>query len=156
MSRGRESSTTSTASMPYSDKSISQVSQGVPEKLSGKNNAMGQVKFLFPNTYDIYLHDTPDKSLFAQKDRTLSHGCIRVGDATKLAQYLLKDQSEWTQDKVRATMNSTKTETVHLKNTEPVYITYYTAWVDENGKLNFRNDVYGHDKEMSDRMFKRS
>ena len=126
------------------------------KQLPGKNNAMGQVKFLFPNTYDIYLHDTPDKSLFAQKDRTLSHGCIRVGDATKLAQYLLKDQSEWTQDKVRATMNSTKTETVHLKNTEPVYITYYTAWVDENGKLNFRNDVYGHDKEMSDRMFKRS
>lgn len=126
------------------------------KQLPGKNNAMGQVKFLFPNTYDIYLHDTPDKTLFAQKDRTLSHGCIRVADATKLAHYLLKDQGEWTPDKIRATINSNKTETVNLKNTEPVYITYYTAWVDENGRLNFRNDVYGHDREMAERMFKRS
>jgi murein L,D-transpeptidase YcbB/YkuD len=128
----------------------------VIKQVPGKNNAMGQVKFLFPNSYDIYLHDTPDKTLFAQKDRALSHGCIRVADAEKLAQYLLRNQSEWSQEKIHAAMNSNKTQTVSIKNEEPVYITYYTAWVDENGRLNFRNDIYGHDKETLERMFKKA
>lgn len=128
----------------------------VIKQVPGKNNALGQVKFLFPNSYDIYLHDTPDKTLFAQKNRALSHGCIRVADAEKLAQYLLRNQSEWSQDKIHAAMNSNKTQTVNIKNEEPVYITYYTAWVDETGTLNFRNDIYGHDKETSERMFKKA
>src|SRR5829696_3490582 len=125
-------------------------------QLPGKENALGKVKFLFPNSYDIYLHDTPDKTLFAKKDRAQSHGCIRVADGEKLAQYLLRDQSEWSQDKIRTAMKGNKEETVKVKNPEPVYITYNTAWIDEKGKLNFRDDVYGHDKETSERMFKRS
>ncbi len=125
-------------------------------QLPGKENALGKVKFLFPNSYDIYLHDTPDKTLFAKKDRALSHGCIRVGDAEKLTQYLLRDQNDWSQDKIRTALNSNKEQTVKVKNPEPVYITYYTAWTDENGKMNFRDDVYGHDKNTSDRMFTRS
>ena len=125
-------------------------------QLPGKENALGKVKFLFPNSYDIYLHDTPDKNLFAKKDRALSHGCIRVGDAEKLTQYLLRDQNDWSQDKIRTALNSNKEQTVKVKNPEPVYITYYTAWTDENGKMNFRDDVYGHDKNTSDRMFTRS
>jgi murein L,D-transpeptidase YcbB/YkuD len=129
----------------------------IPEirQLSGKKNALGQVKFLFPNSYDIYLHDTPDKTLFARKDRALSHGCIRVADAQKLAQYLLRNQNNWTQEKVSAAMKGDKEQSVTVKNPEPVYITYNTAWVDENGKLNFRNDIYGHDKETMDRMFRK-
>ena len=125
-------------------------------QLPGKENALGKVKFLFPNSYDIYLHDTPDKTLFAKKDRALSHGCIRVGDAEKLTQYLLRDQNDWSQDKIRTALNSNKEQMVKVKNPEPVYITYYTAWTDENGKMNFRDDVYGHDKNTSDRMFTRS
>lgn len=125
-------------------------------QLPGKENALGRVKFLFPNSYDIYLHDTPDKTSFAKKDRAQSHGCIRVADAEKLAVYLLRNQTEWSQDKVRTAMSNNKEQTVKLKNAAPVYITYLTAWIDEKGKLNFRNDVYGHDKETSERMFRRS
>lgn len=125
----------------------------VIRQLPGKENSLGKVKFLFPNTFDIYLHDTPDKSLFAKKDRALSHGCIRVADAPALVQYLLRDQPEWSQDKIKKEMNSGKEQTVSIKNPEPVYITYYTAWVDENGHMNFRDDIYGHDKDARQKMF---
>ena len=128
--------------------SIPQINQ-----LPGKKNSLGEAKFLFPNSYDIYLHDTPDKTLFAKKDRALSHGCIRVADAEKLASYLLRDQSDWSAAKVQQEMKGDKEQHVAVKQKEPVYITYFTAWVDEKGKLNFRNDVYGHDKETGDRMF---
>lgn len=125
----------------------------VLRQLPGKNNPLGKVKFLFPNSDDIYLHDTPDKNLFAQQNRTLSHGCIRVADAEKLAQFLLRDQPDWTSQKITAAMNSGKEQTVELKTKEPVNITYLTAWVDENGKMNFRPDVYNHDKEEIAKMF---
>jgi murein L,D-transpeptidase YcbB/YkuD len=116
-------------------------------------NSLGQAKFLFPNSYDIYLHDTPDKSLFAKKDRALSHGCIRVADAKKLAAYLLRDQGDWSATKIDQVMKGNNEQHVAVKQKEPVYITYFTAWVDEKGKMNFRNDVYGHDKETGERMF---
>jgi murein L,D-transpeptidase YcbB/YkuD len=122
-------------------------------QLPGKENSLGKVKFLFPNTFDIYLHDTPDKSLFKKKDRALSHGCIRVADPAKLAEYLLRNQNEWTKEKINISMNSGKEESVSVKNKQPVYITYYTAWVDETGKLNFRKDIYGHDKKTIHKMF---
>jgi murein L,D-transpeptidase YcbB/YkuD len=135
---------------------IEVVKQGdVPElrQLPGKNNPLGKVKFLFPNTHEIYLHDTPDKTAFAKPDRTLSHGCIRVEDAAKLAQYLLQDQSDWNAQKINAAMNSGKEQTVDLKTKEPVNISYLTAWVDENGMMNFRPDVYNHDKDAIAKMF---
>jgi murein L,D-transpeptidase YcbB/YkuD len=125
-------------------------------QLPGKGNALGKVKFLFPNSYDIYLHDTPDKSLFAKKDRALSHGCIRVADAEKLADYLLRDQKDWSGDKVRTAMAGNQEQKVQVKNPQSVYLTYYTAWVDDNGRMNFRDDIYGHDRETADRMFRRS
>jgi L,D-transpeptidase YcbB len=127
----------------------------IPElrQLPGKNNPLGKVKFLFPNTHDIYLHDTPDKTAFSKQDRMLSHGCIRVADASKLAQYLLKDQPDWTAQKINAAMNSGKEQTVDLKTTQPVNISYLTAWVDENGMMNFRPDVYNHDKDEMAKMF---
>jgi L,D-transpeptidase YcbB len=135
---------------------IEVVKQGdIPElrQLPGKNNPLGKVKFLFPNNHDIYLHDTPDKTAFSKQDRTLSHGCIRVADASKLAQYLLKDQSDWTVQKINAAMNSDKEQTVDLKTKQPVNISYLTAWVDENGMMNFRPDVYNHDKDEMAKMF---
>jgi L,D-transpeptidase YcbB len=125
----------------------------VLRQLPGKNNPLGKAKFLFPNTHDIYLHDTPDKTAFAKQDRTLSHGCIRVADAAKLAQYLLQDQKDWTAEKIKAAMNSGKEETVTLKTKQAVNINYLTAWVDANGYMNFRPDVYNHDKEAMGKMF---
>jgi murein L,D-transpeptidase YcbB/YkuD len=122
-------------------------------QLPGKDNSLGRVKFLFPNSHDIYLHDTPDKNLFAKNDRALSHGCIRVADAQKLAEYLLRDQSDWNTQKIQSAMNGGKEQSVKLKQEERVSITYYTAWVDDAGMMNFRNDVYGHDKEAAARMF---
>ena len=125
----------------------------VLRQMPGKDNPLGKAKFLFPNTHDIYLHDTPDKTAFAKQDRALSHGCIRVADAAKLAQYLLKDQSDWTAQKINTVMNSGKEETVSLKNMQAVNIDYLTAWVDTNGYLNFRQDVYNHDKDAMEKMF---
>lgn len=124
----------------------------VIRQLPGKDNALGKVKFLFPNSFDIYLHDTPDKSLFNRKDRALSYGCIRVADAAKLASYLLRSHSELTPAKVTEAMNNGKEQTISVTN-EPVQISYLSAWVDGNGKLNFRNDVYGHDKNAMARLF---
>ena len=84
----------------------------VIRQLPGDDNALGNVKFLFPNSYDIYLHDTPHKNLFNKKVRALSHGCIRVADAQKLAQHLLKGQSEWTGDKISQAMKDNKEQSV--------------------------------------------
>src|SRR5439155_23796484 len=127
----------------------------VPEirQLPGKDNALGRVKFLFPNSFDIYLHDTPDKTAFARNERALSHGCIRVADPQKLAQYLLRDQQQWNMQKINAAMNAGKEQKVQVKTPEPVLITYFTAWADDQGNMNFRNDVYSHDQESESKMF---
>lgn len=123
------------------------------KQLPGKDNSLGRVKFLFPNNFDIYMHDTPNKNLFAQKNRSLSHGCIRVANPEKLAAYILRNQKEWTPEKIKTAMNSSKEQTVQVPNPLPVQINYYTAWADKDGKLHFRNDVYGHDKTTKGKMF---
>ncbi|HEX6333138.1 MAG TPA: L,D-transpeptidase family protein [Flavisolibacter sp.] len=125
-------------------------------QLPGKGNPLGRVKFLFPNSYDIYLHDTPDRQLFARKDRALSHGCIRVSDAPSLAAYLLRDNPEWSTQKIEQAMNGKEEQHVKVSRQTPVRITYLTAWVDENGKMNFRDDVYGHDQRTAARYFVRT
>ncbi|MES2773766.1 MAG: L,D-transpeptidase family protein [Bacteroidota bacterium] len=119
----------------------------------GPGNALGKVKFLFPNSYDIYLHDTEAKSLFDAKTRAFSHGCIRLQDAEKMANYVLRNDPLWTAEKIHTAMNSNNEQVVKLKQTIPVYITYFTCWVDGNGILNFRDDVYGHDKKMANKLF---
>jgi len=119
----------------------------------GPGNALGKVKFLFPNSFNIYFHDTPAKSLFERDKRAFSHGCIRLAEPEKMANYLLRDHSEWTPEKISAAMNSGKEQFVKLKKPVPVFITYYTAWVDKNGLLNFREDVYAHDETTLSRMF---
>jgi len=122
-------------------------------QLPGPGNALGKVKFLFPNSYDIYLHDTEAKDLFNAKNRAFSHGCIRLADAEKMANYVLRGDSEWTSEKINKAMNSKKEQFVRVKNPVPVIITYFTAWVDEKGKVNFREDVYGHDKRTAEKLF---
>jgi L,D-transpeptidase YcbB len=128
---------------------------GVPKirQLPGDQNSLGKVKFLFPNSFNIYFHDTNAKSLFEKDKRAFSHGCIRLSDPEKMAQYLLRDQAEWTPEKIDEAMNSGHEQYVKLKDPVPVIITYYTAWVDDNGQLNFRDDIYSHDQDLGSKMF---
>jgi murein L,D-transpeptidase YcbB/YkuD len=128
---------------------------GVPKirQLPGEKNALGHVKFLFPNSFNIYFHDTPAKSLFEKDKRAYSHGCIRLQDPEKMANYLLRDNPEWTPEKISEAMYSGTEKYVKLKKPVPVIITYYTAWVDDNGRLNFRDDIYSHDEKLSQKMF---
>lgn len=130
-------------------------SGGLPviRQLPGEDNSLGKVKFLFPNSFNIYFHDTPAKSLFSKDKRAYSHGCIRLSDPVHLAQYVLRNQPEWTPEKIADAMNSGHQQFVALKKKIPVIITYYTAWVGDNGVLNFRDDIYGHDAELAKKMF---
>jgi murein L,D-transpeptidase YcbB/YkuD len=119
----------------------------------GPWNSLGQVKFLFPNNYSIYLHDTPSKSLFKEEKRDFSHGCIRVSEPKKLAQFILRNDANWDAAKITKAMNAGKEQYYNVKEPIPVFIGYFTAWVDREGKLNFRDDIYGHDKKMKERLF---
>ncbi len=119
----------------------------------GKNNSLGLVKFLFPNPYDIYLHDTPAKELFKKNKRDFSHGCIRIEEPERLAQFLLRKEKDWTQEKITEYMTGGKETFIKLKKKVPVFIAYFTAWVDSEGQLNFRPDVYGHDEKMKSLLF---
>lgn len=125
----------------------------IVRQLPGGKNALGKVKFLFPNSFDIYFHDTPSKSLFNRDKRAFSHGCIRLQDPEKMANYLLRDDPEWTPEKIYTAMNADEEKYVKLKKKIPVFITYYTAWVDEQGRLNFRDDIYKHDEKLARKMF---
>jgi L,D-transpeptidase YcbB len=119
----------------------------------GNDNSLGKMKFLFPNSFSIYLHDTPSKELFDRNKRDFSHGCIRVENPKKLAMYLLRNDKTWSQEKVGKVLK-TKTETgISVKPNIPVYITYFTAWVDVNGNLNFRDDIYNLDEELAKEIF---
>ena len=128
---------------------------GLPviRQLPGDDNSLGKVKFLFPNSFNIYFHDTPAKSLFDKDKRAYSHGCIRLSDPEKMANYVLKDNTEWSPESIKSAMNSQEEKYVKLKNPIPVLITYYTAWVDENNLLHFADDIYGHDKAVIEKMF---
>ncbi len=128
---------------------------GLPtvRQLPGKGNSLGKVKFLFPNSFNIYFHDTPAKSLFDKDKRAYSHGCIRLSEPAKMANYLLEGDDSWTPQKIEEAMNSGEEKYVKLKKPVPVLITYYTAWVDDNGLLHFADDIYGHDKNVMAKMF---
>jgi len=113
----------------------------------GEKNALGHVKFLFPNQFDVYLHDTPADSLFARTERSFSHGCVRVEKPEELAEYVLRAQPEWTRERIVAAMHSGSEKWVTLKEPLPVYILYMTAWVNPDGAVQFREDIYGHDQK---------
>ena len=130
-------------------------SNGLPivRQKPGNSNALGHVKFIFPNSYNIYFHDTPSRSLFSRQERAFSHGCIRLQQPFDLAVYLLRNQPEWTNEKIKAAMNSSKEKWVTLGKTVAVFITYFTSWVDEDGVLHFTDDIYGHDKKLAAHLF---
>ena len=119
----------------------------------GAGNALGRVKFLFPNSYSIYFHDTPSKGGFAKDKRAFSHGCIRLSQPQELAEYLLRNDTAWTTEKIKQAMFSGKEKWVTMKEKRPVTIGYFTAWVGTDGRLNFRDDVYGHDAKLAAELF---
>lgn len=138
----------------------------------GPGNALGKIKFLFKNKFDIYLHDTPTRPPFAKAVRAVSHGCIRVEKPLLIAEYLLKNHPTWNMDylkceinlpasdkakaaeykekrnSLRRYMNGAKFTNISVQNRLPIYVDYFTAWVDESGCVNLRDDIYGKDKIM--------
>ncbi len=117
----------------------------------GPKNDLGDVKFIFPNSKDIYLHDTPHNELFSQEKRGFSHGCVRVEKPLELAEYLLKEVG-WTSKEIKAAIAERKEKQVKLKTDLPVYLVYFTAWADDDGTVHFRDDIYGHDKTLAEKL----
>ena len=128
-------------------------SNGKLRQRPGLQNALGKIKFVFPNSYNIYLHDTPSKLLFNADKRAFSHGCIRVSEPLTLALYLLRNDTTWNENKLLTEMNSMEEKYLTLKNRVPVYIIYLTSFVDENGEINFRDDIYNRDEQLKDMIF---
>lgn len=119
----------------------------------GPQNALGKIKFVFPNSHIIFMHDTPAKSLFNEDRRAFSHGCIRVERPRDLAILVLKDDPNWPVEKIDAAMDRGVEKTYNLKTKIPVYIGYFTAWVNRNGTINFYDDIYGHDERLAEMLF---
>ncbi|MFN8392924.1 MAG: L,D-transpeptidase family protein [Bdellovibrionota bacterium] len=120
----------------------------------GPWNALGAIKFVFPNPYDVYLHDTPSKALFRERKRTFSHGCIRVKDPLELAELLLGGESAgWSAHRLKDIVGEGRNVKVALSEKIPIHIVYRTAWVDVDGSINFRSDVYGRDGRMIEKLF---
>lgn len=117
----------------------------------GDQNALGQMKFMFPNRYNVYIHDTPSKALFNRSRRSFSHGCIRLMKPMELADLLLGRQG-WDETRVRGVLDAGKTRVVTLKDAIPVHIAYMTAWVDDKGRAQFRDDIYHLDGGLADRL----
>jgi murein L,D-transpeptidase YcbB/YkuD len=115
----------------------------------GPKNPLGKVKFNMPNPFGVYLHDTPNKDKFRLGARALSHGCVRVGNAPALAAALLGDMPEWDESRRSTALGSWTTRSVNLRSPIPVHIVYATAWTDDAGDVQFREDVYGADAELA-------
>ncbi|MDO9423084.1 MAG: L,D-transpeptidase family protein [Methylobacter sp.] len=111
----------------------------------GGKNALGKIKFIFPNKEDVYLHDTPANTLFSKSRRDFSHGCVRVENPQKLAEFALKNQDSWNPETIKIAMNTPKTQRVILKKPIPVLFFYTTAFFDQFDNLEFYPDIYGHD-----------
>ena len=118
----------------------------------GNGNALGAVKFLFPNPYDVYMHDTNKPALFAKQVRTLSHGCVRLPDALGLAEAILTTDPAWSRERIDAILQKGTNRSVALDKPLPVHLVYQTAWVGEQGEIEFRNDIYGRDKRIAEEM----
>ena len=136
--------------MTFNNSSIEQLKQGNLRirQRPGKQNALGRVKFMFPNKDDVYLHDTPSRSLFAKSRRDLSHGCVRVANPQGLAEFALKDQ--WNKEEIQIALTAPKTQRVVLKKSIPVLFFYSTAFFDPNNDLVLYSDIYGNDAILVD------
>lgn len=115
----------------------------------GPKNALGLVKFQFPNQFDVYMHDTPQDALFNKERRALSHGCIRLENPVALAEYVMRDNPAWTTEKITAAMNAGHEQAVPLKRHLPVHIAYFTAWVNPDGSVTYTDDPYNLDENQS-------
>ncbi len=116
----------------------------------GPKNPLGRIKFVFPNRFNVYLHDTPFPELFDRRKRALSHGCIRIEKPVELAEYILRGNPAWTREKIVSAMKGDSNRIVRLPEGIPVYVLYWTAWVDEDGLVEFRDDIYGRDHRLYD------
>jgi murein L,D-transpeptidase YcbB/YkuD len=116
----------------------------------GTDNALGFVKFVFPNRHNVYFHDTPNDNLFDKLTRDLSHGCVRLEKPVDLARFVLRDQSEWTPERIEEAMHSGKEKHVALKEPIGVHIVYFTAWSGDKGNVEYFDDVYGYDQKQQE------
>lgn len=112
----------------------------------GPRNALGRIKFMFPNPYDVYMHDTPSRSLFKRQVRAFSHGCIRVEKPMELAEYLLR--GSWSRERIQRAIDGGKNRSMQLDKPVAVHLVYLTAWVDPNGLVQFREDLYNRDARL--------
>ncbi|MGB8321367.1 MAG: L,D-transpeptidase family protein [Candidatus Acidiferrum sp.] len=133
-----------------SDEVLAQLHAGklMVRQKPGPKNALGLIKFIFPNDQNVYLHSTPSQSLFSESRRDFSHGCIRVEDPRALAAWVLRNNPGWTPERIEAAFKAEKQQQVNLKNDIPVFIVYGTAIVKEDGQAFFFDDIYGYDKKM--------
>jgi murein L,D-transpeptidase YcbB/YkuD len=111
----------------------------------GSSNALGRIKFVFPNNFSVFLHDTPARALFNKTKRSSSSGCIRVENPIELAEYLLKGKPSWDRDKILTAINQGKRKILAIPDSINVHVLYLTAWAEKDGTLNFRDDIYGQD-----------
>ncbi len=134
-----------TKAVAFTSSSLAQLKQGALRirQRPGKKNALGKVKFIFPNKEDVYLHDTPSRSLFSKSRRDFSHGCVRVANPDRLAEFALKNQ--WSKETIQHAMQTSKTQRVILKKSIPVLFFYVTSSIDPNDNLAFYSDIYGYD-----------
>jgi murein L,D-transpeptidase YcbB/YkuD len=118
----------------------------------GPENALGLVKFVFPNPYDVYMHGTPAVSLFSRSRRDFSHGCIRVEEPEALAEWVLRDESGWPRDRIGKAMKGSESITIRLKRPIRVVTTYVTAVVLDDGEVHFYDDIYGEDATLEEEL----
>ncbi|GGB81450.1 peptidoglycan-binding protein [Flavobacterium suaedae] len=135
------------------DRNMEWVGDRVRQKPGGRNS-LGLVKFMFPNSNNIYLHDTPSKSLFNREERAFSHGCVRVEKARELAIAITKKHGDWSEEKVDKAMHSKSENIFTIEDKIPVYIAYFTAWADEEGNVAFYDDVYNKDGRLAKLLYK--
>jgi murein L,D-transpeptidase YcbB/YkuD len=127
-----------------------------PETLSfkfrqdpGPQNALGRIMFMFPNKFDVYMHDTPERDLFDRAARSYSSGCIRIARPVDLAAYILRDDPDWTREKIVAAMDAPETQVIRIRNPLGVHVLYWTAWLGSDERVQFRQDIYLRDAALS-------
>ena len=116
--------------------------------MPGPKNSLGLIKFMFPNSYNVYLHGTPATQLFSRSRRDFSHGCIRVENPVILAKWVLRNNPGWTEDRIVAATHGSDNNKVDLTNPIPVLILYTTAVVEPNGEIHFFDDIYDYDSDL--------
>ena len=143
-----------TKAVAFTGSSIAQLKQGTLRirQRPGKKNALGKVKFIFPNKNDVYMHDTPSRSLFSKSRRDFSHGCVRVANPDQLAEFALKNQ--WSKETIQQALSTPKTRRVILKKSIPVTFFYVTSFIDQYNNLAFYSDIYGYDAVLQEALNK--